>query len=195
MKLLLNPALLNALCVVSLAVGAAACSVEAPAEYKTNEQGLEIPDDPDLQWLANEPWTGITFAESCKSVSSNGSTITDEPLPVGDGAHIECTTSSNVVRHTMGTTTQSHGHWCALGELIGSKPGGDSRLSISVSSPPSTTGFSLTAVTAPGQAPFGLKKVEAFGGYAWPLWLEVTYRTIDMRPEVPGQNCNELFGL
>jgi hypothetical protein len=34
-----------------------------------------------------------------------------------------------------------------------------------------------------------------FGSTMWPVWLETTYATTQMKPAVDGQSCDETFGL
>src|SRR5688572_27174627 len=96
--------------VLAFTLLAPACNTETDSDIEEAGQRFEVPDDPDLEWAANNPHEGFRFMNSCKSVAADGSTVESGPLPVGDGAHIECETSA--LGRTVDDYLDSKGnHW------------------------------------------------------------------------------------
>ncbi len=151
-----------------------------------------VPDDEDLQFVKQHGFGGFTLVNDCVSVGDDGSVVQGDPLPVGGGRHLECTTAQGVTRTTAGAATTNNEPWCVLGQLSSHKLEGDSRLSIKVTNASENGPWSLVATAA---EPIEIHSVSFMGAFTWPLSVNASYDTVDMQPMVEGKNCDQLFGL
>jgi hypothetical protein len=185
----------SCLSLLSLALVIGGCSMDPGATGVHSQSGSldSVPEDDDnLQFVKQHGFGGIVFVNDCVSVGDDGSVVQGDPLPVGGGRHLECTTALRVDTGTTGLQSMADEPWCALGHLVSHNLTGDSRLTLSVASAPEDGPWSLIATAA---EPIEIHSVGAFGGLTWPLTVNATYETTDMQPEVPGQRCDEMYGL
>ena len=159
-----------------------------------DQDGDDPASDPDLAFVLENGFSSFAFAESCISTKDGGSPIEGDPVPVGGGRILTCKTFNSLTRATTGAVSMKGDHWCALGEAQSSKGGGDKRLEVSITSSPADAPWTLTATHEGDEIQIGT--AEGFGGArAWTVWAEVTYHVVQMKREVEGKNCDELFGL
>jgi hypothetical protein len=152
------------------------------------------PLDPEIQFVVDNGFESLFFAQTCRSVGPDGDVIDVEPLPVGGGRQLECET--DVVSHLQALVILSSTNepFCVLGQLSSfSGENVDPSLSVSVTSTPdgapwtlvgtSEEEISISKVTGPG------------GGSAFPLAADALFDVIDVLPNPTGQFCPPLFGL
>jgi hypothetical protein len=185
--------LLNVTSLILIA-GTAACSSPPSSGIRT-AQSTVPDDDQNLQWAAHNPWGAIVFASECHSIQADGTSVDTAPLPVGNGAHLECSTAVQPALPVRDVLSDNGDMWCVSGTLTSGNPGGDSRLAITLTSPLMTgIAWTLSATLAAGQDPFGLQPVSnGFGGMAWPLWINTSYSPVELRPNPTGISCASLF--
>ncbi len=172
--------LLSLTCV--LGIGSAALAQEAP------------PLDENLQFLLDNGFESLFFAQTCRSIGADGDVIDGEPLPVGGGRQLECETVSLGHLQTIDTLASTGERFCALGQVASIAADGDPRLAVSVASSPDGAPWvligthdgeeiSIGRITGPG------------GGTAWPLWADVIFDVTEVRPNPTAQLCDEVFEL
>jgi hypothetical protein len=187
--------MLNVLGSLILIAHTAACSTATPSGTRTAQSTIPD-DDQNLQWAAQNPWGAVVFAVGCISVQADGTTVSTPPLPVGNGAHVECSTAVQPMLPVRDVLSDKGDPWCVSGKLLSGAPAGDSRLTIVVTSQlMGGIAWTLSGTVAPGQAPFGLQPVmNGFGGDEWPLWINASYAPVELRPNPTAISCESLFG-
>lgn len=137
----------------------------------------------------------------CVSIGEDGTVIPGwnaseqrlQPLPVGDGRRLVCSTFfTGAERRASFISTFSLGNWCLLGQLAGYHTTGDERLVITLDRTDSGR-FELT-----GRSKGGAFEVVAGtfnGGTTWPLFVRAQYDTVVLEPQVAGLTCEQQFGL
>jgi hypothetical protein len=158
-----------------------------------NTDALANPDeDEDLRWAKEHGFESIDFMATCVSVGDDGSVIDGDVLPVGNGRHLECSTFNSPFKATTGASSVDGEPWCVLGQAGSSRPDGDKRLSVQLTSAPESGPWSVVATAS---EPFDVHPVQSDFGEAWPVWVSVEYATLELRPQEAGKTCDELFGL
>jgi hypothetical protein len=181
---------------VVLALPFVGCAADMAQEEGAagNADALANPDeDEDLRWAREHGFGSILYMASCVSVGEDGSVI-DSPdsLPVGNGRHLACTTFSAPFKASAGASSVDGEPWCVLGQAQSSSPGGDPRLSVQITSTPQSGPWSVVATAS---EPFDMHPVQSDFGQAWPLWVNIEYATLELRPAEAGKTCDEQFGL
>lgn len=150
-------------------------------------------DDP-VQWIIDHGFSSIQFMERCVSIAPNGQEIAGEPLPVGGGYWLSCSTYSQIAYDVTEVQADDGSRYCVLGSLIGTSPGGDDRLWIEMADD-GTRG--RASVRASASEPTWIYLTSAFGGaQVWPLWLTSDYATQQLVPASnDGRTCQQQFGL
>jgi hypothetical protein len=182
------------LVLTSFFVSLGGCAV-APTESSAHSShsaldqggGDPVDDDEALAFVKNNGFGAIVFAVTCVSKATDGSTIDGDSLPVGGGRWLECSTAESASRSAMSVLSSKEEEWCAFGQVSAFHPGGDSRLTITVTSTPSDAPWTLTA-THDGD-PIQITRVEASGAMTWPLWVNATYSTTELAHATPGKSC------
>src|SRR5688572_28856017 len=95
------------LLLMALPASTLACSVEAEPEYGTGASAFEVPDDEDVKWAVENGWESFAFMDECVSIGADGKKVTEAPLPVGNGAHVECIRNTGVKQDTMSVQSQT----------------------------------------------------------------------------------------
>jgi hypothetical protein len=151
------------------------------------------PLDEDLQAILDTGMTGFRFAHACRSVADDGSVIEDSAqLPVGAGRRLECETFAITHLQAVDVQASTGEQWCALGELDTYRGhGGDARMTVNVASAPD--GAPWTLVGSVDGDEITIRRMSAIGN--WPLWAEIHYDVIDLRPNPDFRLCEEVFGL
>jgi hypothetical protein len=181
-----------------------ACAV-APTE-KSNAQnshsalGADSDDppssDPDLANLIQNGFSSMWYVGTCVSEKDGAPTLTGDPLPVGGGRHLACQTRRSPTRGTaiFSNDTKPAKEWCLLGESLSFKTDGHPKLTISVTSTPADKPWTVIG-THDGDE-ISISTGQSFGGKTWPLFINVAYKTLEIRRLPPGtRNCEEVFGL
>jgi len=149
--------------------------------------------DEDLRAFKLNGFDSLIFAETCVSKKDGEATIEQEPLPVGGGRWLECTSSRNPSSWNMKVATTTNDLWCVYGTMTSSHTWGDATLKVSVGSSPDDSAWTLKA-THEGPE-ISISRVEATGlGLAWPLGLDVQYTTTDMKRNPDNARCDSLSG-
>jgi hypothetical protein len=151
------------------------------------------PLDEDLQAILDTGMTGFRFARACRSVADDGSIIeNNEQLPVGGGRRLECETFEITHLQAVDVVASTGELWCALGEIASHRGhGGDARLTVSVANAPDGAPWTLVG-TVDGEE-ITVRRLSGLGN--WPLWKEIRYDVIDLRPNPDLLLCEEIFGL
>ena len=149
-------------------------------------------DDPDVRWIEEHGFDSVLFMERCMSVDAWGREYVGNPLPVGGGWKMDCSSYNS----THWWVTQMQGSdgtlYCVLGELAELNVDGDSRLSIDITDDGEHGPAQLEATAS---EPVNITPVTAFGvANVWPLWLDAHYDTVDIvRDPRDGRACPQLF--
>jgi hypothetical protein len=151
------------------------------------------PLDEDLQAFLDFGMTGFRFARACRSIGEDGSVIEhDSELPVGAGRRLECTTFEITHLQAADVQASTGEQWCALGQLESHRGhGGDPRLIVSVADAPDGDPWTL-AGSVEGEEII-VRRLSGLGN--WPLWAEIHYDVIDLRPNPDFALCEQIFGL
>lgn len=151
------------------------------------------PLDEDLQAFLDFCMTGFRFARACRSIAEDGSFLEDDTeLPVGGGRRLECTTFEITHLQAADVQASTGEQWCALGQLESHRGhGGDARLTVSVVDAPDGAPWTL-AGSVDGEA-ITVRRLSGLGN--WPLWAEIHYDVIDLRPNPDFLLCEQIFGL
>lgn len=166
----------------TLALGSTALAQDAP------------PIDEELQFLLDNGFESLIFAQTCRSVGAAGDVIDGEPLPVGGGRQLECETADVGHLQTIDTLSSTGERFCALGRVSSFEGDGDPRLAVSVVSSPDGAPWVLVG-THDGEE-ISISRISGpGGGTAWPLWADVLFDVIEVQPNPSGQLCDDVFGL
>jgi hypothetical protein len=151
------------------------------------------PLDEDLQAFLDHGMTGFRFARACRSIAEDGSILEDDTeLPVGGGRRLECTTFELTHLQPADVQASTGELWCALGQLESYRGhGGDARLAVSVADAPDGAPWTL-AGSVDGEE-ITIRRLSGLGN--WPLWAEIHYDVIDLRPNPDFLLCEQIFGL
>lgn len=155
----------------------------------------EAPVDEELQFLLDNGFETIFFAQTCRSVGAGGDVIEGDPLPVGGGRQLECETDPIGFLQSIDTLSSTGERFCALGQIAsitGTSP--DSRLSVNVVDAPDGAPWSLVG-TSVGDEEISIGRVSAFGGFAFPLLADVVFDVIEVQPNPSAQLCDDVFGI
>jgi len=155
----------------------------------------EAPVDEDLQFLLDNGFETIFFAQTCRSVGAAGDVIEGDPLPVGGGRQLECETDPIGFLQSIDTLSSTGERFCALGQIAsitGTSP--DSRLSVNVVDTPDGAPWSLVGTSVDDQE-ISIGRVSAFGGFAFPLLADVVFDVIEVQPNPSAQLCDDVFGI
>lgn len=154
-------------------------------------------DDPAIAFVKEYGFEGLNFPLECRSIGEDGSVVDGagrDELPVGGGRHIECRVTSFSSQAATEFMSWAQERWCALGKYKSSVPGGDSRLNVRITIGPGPEGGTLLA-THEGDA-ITIRKVDGFGGKAWPIWVKATYSVSTVQPRnAQMQSCEAQFGI
>jgi hypothetical protein len=154
--------------------------------------GDPIADDENLAYVAQNGFGAFVYAVDCVSKKDGEPTQDGEPLTVGDGRWIECTTAATARRATFGILSSASEPWCALGEATSSKGDGDPRLVVTITASPDDGPWTLRADHA-GDA-IAIARIAGPGGAtAWPIWIDATYATKSMKRAIDGASCDDVF--
>jgi hypothetical protein len=167
---------------------ALACFVVSATEARADDPPL----DEDLQAFLDNGMQGFRFARACRSIAEDGSVIENpDELPAGNGRHLECETFE--ITHTLAVDVQaSTGElWCALGQMDEFVGNGESRLTVTVANAPD--GAPWTLVGTAGSEEITVRRFSGIGN--WPLWAEIHYDVLELRPNPDLQLCDDVFGL
>jgi hypothetical protein len=150
--------------------------------------------DEDLQFILDNGFETLFFAQSCRSIGPDGDVIEGESLPVGNGRQLECETFPVTHLQAVDTSASTGERFCALGQLSSvSGENIDPRLSVSVASTPDGGPWVLIG-TSDEEITIG--RVTGFGGgTAFPLAADALFDVIDIQPNPTGGFCTDLFGL
>lgn len=152
------------------------------------------PLDEDLQFLLDNGFESFIFAQTCRSVGDDGSVIDVEPLPVGNGRHLECETEPARLLQTIDTLSSTGERFCAIGQVVSVTGGGDDRLSVSVVSTPDGGPWSLLG-TREGEEITISRVTGPGGGTAFPLIADAIFDVFDIQPNPDALLCDQVFGL
>lgn len=151
------------------------------------------PLDEDLQFILENGMTGFRFARACRSIGEDGSVLENEvELPVGGGRRLECTTFE--IPHLQAADVQASTgeQWCMLGQLDTFRgDAGDECMTVSVADAPDGAPWTLLG-NVDGEEII-IRRLTAIGN--WPLWTEIHYDVIELRPNPDFLLCEEIFGL
>lgn len=187
------------------AQGIAEQALESEGEQASNDDGspntgntpVDPEDDEDIQFMKDNGYETQYFAQTCRSVAEDGSTIEESEqadLPVGEGRVLECETDSFPVQSTIEFLSSALERWCALGSVSSYEGGGDDRLQVDVASVPGDGPGTL--IGSRDGDPITIHRVSGFGGGTlWPLWITTTYSVTEVKRSEPGKLCDEVFGL
>jgi len=163
------------------------------ASVATPSTGDPTLDDEDLRAFKRNGFDSLIFADTCVSKKDGEATIEQEPLPVGAGRWLECTTSRNPSSWYMKVESITNDPWCVYGTMTSSHTWADAALKVSVTSSPDDSAWTLMA-THEGPE-ISISRVEAAGlGLAWPLGLDVKYTTTEMKHNPENALCDSLSG-
>ena len=179
---------------LSVCALAALCAYAPRAEAQTTTIGqwwnaglprvqsrpFAMPWDPDIQFIIRDGVRGQRFADGCLSLGQQGQRFNDSGrLPVGNGWTLACSIASSYVFTDEMLQGQDGAFYCWRGVATAYRMVGDSRLQLSVT--PGANGQPWWLYATASQA-FWVQPVSVSGARAWPLWLEVSYQTIDFAP-------------
>ena len=153
------------------------------------------PVDEELQFLLDNGFETIFFAQTCRSVGAAGDVIEGDPLPVGGGRQLECETDPIGFLQAIDTLSSTGERFCALGQIAsitGTSP--DSRLSVNVVDTPDGAPWSPVGTSVDDQE-ISIGRVSAFGGFAFPLLADVVFDVIEVQPNPSAQLCDDVFGI
>lgn len=150
--------------------------------------------DDAVQYILDNGWSGWSFAAQCISTAGDGSIVVGEPLPIGDGRWLDCTTHPSPSMSTFEFIDNSDNFWCALGYLsrVDSSEAADPALDTQLVYNQSTDNPRIV-VTA--DEPGSVIRASFFGALAWPFWINVSYQTISVAPSIANHDCNKQFDL
>jgi hypothetical protein len=170
--------------------GALACLAAVAFEARAAD---DPPLDEDLQAILDTGMTGFRFARACRSIAEDGSTLDDDTeLPVGGGRRLECTTFEITHLQAVDVQASTGEQWCALGQLESYRGhGGDARLTVSVADAPD--GAPWTLVGSVDGEEIIVRRLSGLGN--WPLWAEIHYDVVDLRPNPDLLLCEQIFGV
>lgn len=154
-----------------------------------------IPDDPDLQWLKDNGFGSVIFANWCTSKGNDPSDIGGDSLPVGNGRWLECVTNGKPSNAAWGVVSTNGEAWCALGSVSNFSIGGDPRLTLGLQGIEADGTWRLRGDYY-GADSITIEKVgNQFGGSQWPIHVNVHYETIDMKQKPGDQSCEQAYGI
>ena len=176
---------------LALPVATLAC-VLASGSVAPAQEGPGL--DPDIQFIVDDGFEGVAFAQRCRSVGPGGDVIEAEPLPVGGGRQLVCETE--VFRHlqVIDAVASTDELFCVLGQLASiTGENIDPRLSVNVVSAPDGAPWVLVATS---QEAITISRVGGpGGGTAFPLGARASFDVIEVRSNPARQPCASLVGL
>jgi hypothetical protein len=151
--------------------------------------------DPDVQFVVDNGFETLFFAQTCRSIGPDGDVIEGEVLPVGNGRTLECETDTIGFLEAIDVQASTGELFCALGQ-ISSFDGEniDPALSVSVASAPDGAPWTLVGTHDGGEITIG-RVTGPGGGTAFPLGADVLFDVVDLQPNPNFQLCSDLFGL
>lgn len=145
-----------------------------------------MPRDPDLQFIIRDGVRGQEFATGCSSIAAGTAPITDPTrLPVGNGWTLACSIAPTFVMHEQMFQGRDGSFHCWKGVATAYRTVSDPRLQVQVTTGASGQPWWLQATSSTA---WWVQPISFSIGRVWPLWLEVSYQTIDFAP-ARGGSC------